>query len=45
LLLCSFGDVPEIGILGALFFLFDLDGFAIYVKDASLTHPGACSDL
>jgi hypothetical protein len=42
LFLCRFGIVPEIRIVGLLFFFFNADGKAIYVKDASLTHPGAC---
>jgi len=42
LFLCRFGIVPEIRIVGLLFFFFYADGKAIYVKDASLTHPGAC---
>jgi hypothetical protein len=37
-----FGIVPEIRIVGLLLFFFYSDDFAIYVKDASLTHPGAC---
>jgi len=42
LFLCRFGIVPEIRIVGKLLFFFYTDGFAIYVKDASLTHPVVC---
>jgi len=42
LFLCRFGIVPEIRIVGLLLFFFYSNAFSIYVKDASLTHPGAC---
>jgi len=40
LFFCGFWLIPEIGIMRSLLFFFNQDGFAINVKDASLTHPG-----